>query len=178
MSRESEIEWLKNNLKDSIAVVGAYQWLIDSFVLDYYTENHWQRLPSSWRAAFRNLNDVSELSDLLLNFEDSGCFTVLPLSLLSLKKCVHKLSASRKVLSVKQSLPKKNHLYKQVKDKKCHEIDRMAELTAATAKRCSDTKYVVDFGAGLGHLARILAFQHGIISCCLEQQEKLSSEAK
>lgn len=181
MKREFQINSLKQNLSDAVIVINTYQWLIDAYVLDYYTEDHWALLPSSWRLFFDNLEDVSQLADILLNLDGPVLSSqVLPLSLLTLIKCVRKLSASRtapiKVTNPSQKSPLK-HLYKQVKDKKCHEIDRMAVLTACTAKKC-DTIYVVDFGAGLGHLARILSFQHGIRVCCLEMQEKLSNEAK
>lgn len=181
MKREFEIDALKQNLGDAVIVINSYQWLIDAYVLDYYSENHWDLLPPSWRSFFDGLQDVSQLSDILLNLDGPPTFTqVIPLSLLTLIKCVRGLSASRtapiEVTKPAQKSPLK-HLYKQVKDKKCHEIDRMAGLTASTVKRCA-TNYVVDFGAGLGHLARILSFQHAIRVCCLEMQEKLSNEAK
>lgn len=177
-----QIDQLQRRLKDSIAIVEQCRWLIDSYVLDYYTENHWNRLPSSWRAVFDDLKDLDLLADQILNLDESKdvpCTTVLPLSLLALRKCIRKLSTPRSVPKVTaniQTSPLK-YLYKKVKDKKCHEIERMAKLCAETAKKC-ETNYVVDFGAGLGHLARILAFQHGMRVCCLEQQEKLSAEAK
>lgn len=183
MPRESEKQSLKCNLRESIAVIGQCQWLIDSYVLDFYTENHWQQLPSSWRAVFDNLKDVAVFSEIL-NLDDSAdkspTAVVLPLSLLALNSCIRKLSAARRAPSITKVPLQKNplkHLYKKVNAKKCHEIDRMAELTASTALQCQ-TEYVVDFGAGLGHLARLLAFQHRIKICCLEQQEKLSNEAR
>lgn len=184
MTRESKIESLKRDLEQSLRVIDQYSWLIDAYVLDFYTEkeNHWNRLPASWRLAFDNLEDVNLLADSLLNFDSpssiQGPSIVLPLSLLTLRTLNQRLSATRKVLPVenRDSSPHK-HLYKQVKQKKCHEIDRMAELCASTARKCN-TKYIVDFGAGLGHLARILAFQYDIRVVCLEQQEKLSNEAR
>lgn len=181
--RESEINRLKCCLEQSIATISQFQWLIDSFVLDYYTESHYAQLNSSWRAFFDEFQNVDSLADLLLDQDTSKDHNppsaVLPLSLLALRQCIRKLSASRTVFKDTVPIQKSplKHLYKQVKDKKCHEIDRMAELCASTAKRC-DTNYVVDFGAGLGHLARILSFQHGMRVCCLEQQEKFTNEAK
>ena len=172
-------ERLKQNLRDSLSIINDYQWLIDAYVLDYYTEDHWNQLPLSWRTAFQDLEDVDQLADLLNERSSQTSSVVLPLSLLALKKCMQKLCASRKVeKEPAKAVPKHmNYLYKQVKQKKVHEIQRMAGLTAETAKRCN-TKYVVDFGAGLGHLARNLSFEHGIRVCCLEQQETLSKEAK
>lgn len=179
---------LQRDLRDSLAVIKDYDWLIDAYVLDYYTEDHWMRLPSSWRRTFDKFQDVHLLADLLLKDDDfKGSATkstiVLPLSLLALRQCKRKLSASRinldnesKYEDPHQKSPFK-HLYRQVKDKKRHEINQMADLCAQTARQC-EVNYIVDFGAGLGHLARILSFQHKLRVCCLEQQIKLSEEAK
>lgn len=66
---------------------------------------------------------------------------------------------------------------KNIKEKKRYEIENMSQLTARIAKDC-DVNYLVDFGAGVGHLARALAFNFGAKVCCLEQQEKLTDQAK
>lgn len=65
---------------------------------------------------------------------------------------------------------------KNIKEKKRHEIEKMSQLTARIAKDC-DVQYIVDFGAGLGHLARALAFNYGAKVCCLEQQLALTEQA-
>lgn len=52
----------------------------------------------------------------------------------------------------------------------------MSQLTARVAKY-SDVRYLVDFGAGLGHLARAIAFNFGAEVCCLEQQTSLTEQA-
>lgn len=38
--------------------------------------------------------------------------------------------------------------------------------------------FVVDFGAGLGHLARLLGYGYGVQVCCVEMQRNLSEQAK
>lgn len=65
---------------------------------------------------------------------------------------------------------------KRVKPKKRHEVERMSEICAETAKDCKVT-HIVDFGAGLGHLSRKLAYGHGLRVCCLEQQANLADQA-
>lgn len=65
---------------------------------------------------------------------------------------------------------------KNIKEKKRHEIEKMSQLTARIARDC-DVQYIVDFGAGLGHLARALAFNYGAKVCCLEQQLVLTEQA-
>lgn len=74
--------------------------------------------------------------------------------------------------------PKLKTLFrKRIKPKKQHEIERMAALCAATAAECK-VEYVLDFGAGLGHLSRFLGYGYGLNVCCLEQQKQLTDEAK
>lgn len=65
---------------------------------------------------------------------------------------------------------------KNIKEKKRHEIAKMSQLTACIANDC-DVRYIVDFGAGLGHLARALVFNFGMKVCCLEQQTALTEQA-
>lgn len=66
---------------------------------------------------------------------------------------------------------------KNIKEKKRHEIEKMSQLTARIAKDCG-VQYIVDFGAGSGHLARALAFNFGVKVCCLEQQAALTEQAR
>lgn len=65
---------------------------------------------------------------------------------------------------------------KSIKAKKRHEIERMSRLTASVANEHS-VEYIVDFGAGLGHLARSLTYGYGLKVCCLEQQISLTQSA-
>lgn len=176
--REIKMDRLKSDLRQSISVIEQFNSLIDAYVLDYYTEDHWNRLSPAWRSTFDKF-DVKVLADLLEQGTRPNTTIILPLSLLALRTCVHRLSVSREVLpsALKQPPLCRKHLYKQVKEKKCHEINRMAEICAETARKCN-VKYIVDFGAGLGHLSRILSFQHGLRVCCLEQDKTLSAEAR
>lgn len=66
---------------------------------------------------------------------------------------------------------------KKIKAKKRHEIERMSQLTAKIANE-SRVKYIVDFGSGLGHLARLLAYGYGLNVCCLEKEHTLTDQAK
>lgn len=65
---------------------------------------------------------------------------------------------------------------KNIKEKKRHEIEKMSELTARIAHE-NNIKYIVDFGAGLGHLARSLTYGYRLKVCCLEQQVILTDQA-
>lgn len=66
---------------------------------------------------------------------------------------------------------------KKIKAKKQHEIERMGQLTAEIASKLN-VNYIVDFGSGLGHLARLLAYGYGLNVCCLEKENTLTDQAK
>lgn len=66
---------------------------------------------------------------------------------------------------------------KKIKQKKRHEIERMGQLTADLAKEFG-VNYVVDFGSGLGHLARLLAYGYKLNVCCLEKETALTDQAE
>lgn len=66
---------------------------------------------------------------------------------------------------------------KHIKAKKRHEIDKMSQFTASIANEYG-IKYIVDFGSGLGHLARLLTYGHRLNVCCLEMQKSLTEQAK
>lgn len=70
-----------------------------------------------------------------------------------------------------------NLFKKHVKKKKIHEIEWMAQMCAHYAYK-SDCKCIVDIGAGVGHLARILNCQHGLHVACIEQDDSLSKKAR
>lgn len=66
---------------------------------------------------------------------------------------------------------------KNIKDKKRHEIELMGRLTAQTAEK-SNVDYIVDFGAGVAHMARSLCFNYSLNVCCLEQNTALIKQAE
>lgn len=65
---------------------------------------------------------------------------------------------------------------KNIKQKKRHEIEEMSKVTASVARDLG-IEYIIDFGSGLGHLSRTLAYGYGLNVCCLEQQTLLSEQA-
>lgn len=42
----------------------------------------------------------------------------------------------------------------------------------------SNTRCIVDIGAGMGHLGRSLAFKHDLYVICIEQDAELSQQAR
>lgn len=159
---------------------------------DFFVDNHWDRLSKPWRDCFQNM-DPKDLGRILLGAQTNH---VLPLSFMSLLKCVKMLSLPRKQQTVKmphinfnsQNLssadytcathPRLRNLFlKHVKLKKRHEISVMADVVTYVAceRNCNS---VVDFGSGLGHLIRLLAYKNGIQAAGIECQNKLTEEAR
>lgn len=162
---------------------------------DFYVENHWSdRLPLSWKTTLSNKcpEDLCEL----FSIENETITHIWPLSILSLRALIKTLTINRNNSSSTISSndlsplassrlpccythPKLKQIFsKHIKPKKKHEIQRMSQVCVSTAQECGNVQYIVDVGGGLGHLSRKLAFGYGLNVCCLEQQSKLSCEAK
>lgn len=158
-------------------------------------------MPKSWKDSFANVMP-EHLSDLLMPSERTTEKMVWPLSLLALRQLLQRLCISREttfphpncrvssrtlndsnnnpncnVKSVPSAKVKTILMRKKIKAKKQHEIERMGQLTADIASKLN-VKYIVDFGSGLGHLARLLAYGYGLNVCCLEKDETLTEQAK
>ncbi|XP_023165199.2 protein RRNAD1 isoform X2 [Drosophila hydei] len=177
---------INNKLAACLDVAKKYEWLLDSYVLDFYVDDHWSKLPQSWRHHLEDL-PVKQLSDLLQHRETVVTARVSwPLELLALRQVLRSLCIKRspnKLIDV--ALPscpllehrKLKHMFmKCVKPKKAHEIKRMAAICARSCQQTS-TMFVIDFGAGVGHLARVLGYGYGINVCCLEMQTALNEQA-
>ncbi|XP_055840119.1 methyltransferase-like protein 25B [Episyrphus balteatus] len=178
---------LKENLTISLQIIQKYRWLIDTYVLDFYVENHWSKLPKSWQNHLEPL-DPHELANILSGNNEAT--SVRPLSILCLMSLMKKLCISRDVVECNTNLgqttakqfilehPKLKNLFtKCVKPKKRHEIALMANVCSqSVVDNCVD--FVVDFGAGLGHLARVLGYAYGVQVCCLEMQDSLNDQAR
>lgn len=80
-------------------------------------------------------------------------------------------------LCIDQPNKLQNIFSKHIKPKKRHEIKEIGNICAKTAEQC-DTTIIVDFGAGLGHLARHLAYRQALKVCCIEQQAELNRQAE
>ncbi|XP_055316358.1 methyltransferase-like protein 25B isoform X2 [Sitodiplosis mosellana] len=156
-------------------------------------------MPKSWIKTLSNI-PPEHLSDLLIGPQQQTEKTLWPLSLLALRKLLERLSISRSPVkepaknnqsskekdsnnNPKQDFNCLTHpkictilTKKKIKEKKRHEIERMGQLTADIARelRC---QYIVDFGSGLGHLARLISYGHGLNVCCIEKQVALTEQA-
>ncbi|XP_076297897.1 methyltransferase-like protein 25B [Lasioglossum baleicum] len=187
-------------------VLDVYGWLLNSYVVDFFQEGLWNKLPESWRLV---LQDTSPQEFGKWLSRDISCTRVWPLSLLALRQVTNNLQINRNhedpesVTSCKLDNTRKdidakkfgedkvdisnessfldsklNKLFsKHIKKKKKYEIQEIARVCANCAY-ASNCKCIVDIGAGMGHLARILAFRHGLCVTCIEQDCMLLQRAR
>ncbi|XP_012277028.1 protein RRNAD1 [Orussus abietinus] len=195
-------------IQQIFCVLRKYGWLLDSYVVDFYYEDLWQKLPEAWRII---LEDVSprELGTWISG--EHQIERVWPLTLLTLRQIVSILTLNRDCnggivfkcvragnserVFPERNLNKpgahfegsenskvsdkkfKNIFSKHVKIKKRHEIEKIAEICANCAVQ-TNCECIVDVGAGMGHLARALAYKYGLCTVCIEQQPVLSEQAR
>ncbi|XP_031846816.1 methyltransferase-like protein 25B [Nomia melanderi] len=189
-----------------LCVLDIYGWLLDSYVVDFFQDRLWDRLPASWRFSLKDTSP-QEFGKWLSG--DISCTRVWPLSLLALRQVTNNLQINRNnedpasvvscelnniernndeknVDEAQADVPnefspldsKFNKLFsKHIKKKKKYEIQEIAQVCANCAYD-SNCKCIVDIGAGMGHLARILAFRHGLCVTCIEQDCILLQQAR
>ncbi|PZC81383.1 hypothetical protein B5X24_HaOG212835 [Helicoverpa armigera] len=171
----------------SLKVIRMYDWLLDLYVLDFFVDDHWNKLPNTWRKTFEHM-DPQQLGHILSNRPPKK---LLPLSFLALIKTIEALTIPRgrqnqfinnKVTttnldSCKNNLKLKNLFLKHVKLKKRHEINLMSDVVVDTALQ-SNCNSVIDFGSGLGHLVRVLAYRDDLCAAGIECQGQLTEEAR
>nr|XP_020653857.1 protein RRNAD1 [Pogona vitticeps] len=173
--RGFSLEDQKRLVGDITRLLSLYGHLADAYIIEFFTDHLWGRLPASWQAALDDLPSP-QLAALLLDSrhpEEDICYgTVWPLSLLAFKAAAHALAFPRRGggrtgLS-RGSRPEEfqenpcqssslDPLFrKHVKPKKQHEIQRLGQVV----KRLSEITgscHVIDVGSGQGHLSRYLA---------------------
>ncbi len=194
---------IEETLIRCFGVIGLYEKLIDSFVLDFFVERHWNRIPKSWQQTLEEMRP-KEMAEWLNYDGDSN--RLLPLSLLALKATLKTYSIRRSPVKGPDDLSRmlnlnfdqedfewksfsdefrggvqhKNleHVFrKHVKAKKQHEIVRLAKVVDVLAK-ASQCDRVLDVGSGVGHLARLMGHKHGLGITCVDTQSDFSASAK
>ena len=199
------VETVRQQVGDCLRLLEHYEWLINSFVLDYFQDNHWGRLPSSWQEVLGRAGP-GELADWLQpGREPSQPDQVWPLSLLALKQSLNHLGLERRPVSdlgcaaeflhlpaadtawqfepellserggQHQSL--KHVFRKHVKPKKQYEMCRLAKLISSVAES-SEVEKVLDIGSGVGHLSRYLCYNNNLTVACLDGDNHLTVSAR
>ncbi|XP_062549539.1 methyltransferase-like protein 25B [Armigeres subalbatus] len=182
MDNETTKRDLQRKLRNSKRIISKYDWLIDSYVLDFYVDNHWEQLPPSWKLCFDGL-DVRELKGLLTD-DKFNTRHLWPLSILALRILFREYCLARN-LNIETDLENertqcraKQKLFdKSVKLKKRHEIEKFGEQCWKTGRK-TNVQHLVDIGSGQGNLARTLCYGFEFKVCCIEQDEKLVASAR
>uniref|UniRef100_A0A7M4EK87 Methyltransferase like 25B n=1 Tax=Crocodylus porosus TaxID=8502 RepID=A0A7M4EK87_CROPO len=183
---------LEQQLAASIArVLSHYRFLLDSFVIEFFTNDQWATLPPSWQDVLADLPSP-QLAALLLekaNSEEASYSMVWPLSLLAFKATAHALALPRahcggangRPEEFQENLCQSARLHpvfrKHVKPKKQHEIWQLGKLVKRLSE-LAQCDHIVDIGSGQGHLSRFLSFGLGLPVTAVEGNRHLVDTAK
>uniref|UniRef100_A0A674K5U6 Methyltransferase like 25B n=1 Tax=Terrapene triunguis TaxID=2587831 RepID=A0A674K5U6_9SAUR len=171
-------------------VLSLYGSIVDSYIIEFFTDNLWGKLPYSWQAVLTDLPSPQLAAVLLEKGKpEEVCYSVVwPLSLLAFKATAHTLAFSRtprgrggtsangrpeEFRENRCQSSKLNPLFrKHVKPKKQHEIRQLGKVVKKLSEiaRCDQ---VVDIGSGQGHLSRFLAFGLGLSVTAIEGDGRL-----
>ncbi|CAM4707623.1 unnamed protein product [Caretta caretta] len=171
-------------------VLSLYGSIVDSYIVEFFTDNLWGKLPYSWQAVLTDLPSPQLAAVLLEKGKpEEVCYSVVwPLSLLAFKATAHTLAFSRtprgrggmsatgrpeEFRENRCQSAKLNPLFrKHVKPKKQHEIRQLGKVVKKLSEitRCDQ---VVDIGSGQGHLSRFLAFGLGLSVTAIEGDGRL-----
>ncbi|XP_020283776.1 protein RRNAD1-like isoform X2 [Pseudomyrmex gracilis] len=133
-------------------ILDTYGWLLDSYVVDFFQEQLWEKLPSNWKIVLRTVSP-EEFGVWLAG--DISRTRVWPLSLLALRR-----------------------ITKDLQLKRDHRDNGSIVKSREDQKASRDTTDSGDVGAGMGHLARTLAFKYNLRVICIEQDSSLSKQAR
>lgn len=99
-SDKDNVTSLRRQVNSCLELLRQYEWLINSFVLDFFHENHWETLPSCWQEFLADLSP-GELADWLdtNGSAQKSSSKPWPLSLLALKQSIKHLSLNRSPVS-------------------------------------------------------------------------------
>ncbi|XP_038624878.1 protein RRNAD1 [Tachyglossus aculeatus] len=169
-------------------VLGLYGSLLDSCIIEFFTDNLWAKLPAAWQEALDGLSPP-ELAAALLEPPGSGpgprFRAVWPLTLLALRVTTHSLCFSRVPASPGSEFegnPAQSPLLpapfrRHVRPKKQHEIHRLGQVVQRLSE-LTGCDQVVDVGSGQGHLSRYLACGLGLRVVAVEAEPRLVDTAQ
>ena len=52
---EAHVDEVRMQLGDCVRLLDHYEWLINSFVLDFFLDSHWNHLPASWQPTLTSI---------------------------------------------------------------------------------------------------------------------------
>jgi len=102
---EAHVEQVRKQLGDCVRLLDHYEWLINSFVLDFFLDYHWNHLPASWQPTLTSI-PPTQLAAWLDPQATPAYTSPWPLSLLALKQAITACSLPRKPVKDLQQLKK------------------------------------------------------------------------
>ncbi|KAK8380411.1 hypothetical protein O3P69_016767 [Scylla paramamosain] len=202
----ASVQGWRNYTSQAVQLLDLNRNILDSYVLDFFTEDLWSRLNPKWTAVLDKFSP-GDLASFLQNGASIKQESAWPLSLLAFRAASHALSLPRKAVSsvnpllhylsqqvqtgsIKLNKPEYHeispagqhkllqHVFRRhLKPKKQHEVARLA-IVAAQVARCVCDGVMVDVGSGQGHLSRLLAYGHDVRVVCLEAEDKFIDGAR
>uniref|UniRef100_A0AAZ1XH83 Methyltransferase domain-containing protein n=1 Tax=Oreochromis aureus TaxID=47969 RepID=A0AAZ1XH83_OREAU len=152
-----------------------------SLLQEFFTEDLWHTLPSSWQPVLQDLS-YPQIADLLLDatHEDRRYPSVWPLSLLAFHATAHALAFPRESRSegcrVGGSVKPKEFLENHNQSSLLGHIFRK-HVKPKESMRFTDCNRVVDVGSGQGHLTRFLSFGLGLSVTAIDADPTLVAMA-
>ncbi|KAH3840062.1 hypothetical protein DPMN_113504 [Dreissena polymorpha] len=201
---DDDVNGVRQYIAEITRFLETYTWLTGAYVSDFFFKDYWSKLPQGWQRSLCQIQTDS-LADLLTHKQITSSSSIPPLSLLCFQACCQKLSLDRHqekdvqdaigkltdaACSINQGIESdaatmqptdvsgQLHAYfrKHVKPKKQHEITNLGKVIWHLSKARSCGR-VVDVGSGLGHLARLLAFGHGLHVTSIEASDSHAPKA-
>ncbi|XP_077430899.1 methyltransferase-like protein 25B [Vanacampus margaritifer] len=185
----------KELAKRITSFLSQYRYLSESYIIEFFTEDLWHKLPVRWQSVLQDLS-YPQVAELLLLDAGHGhrrYSCVWPLSLLAFRAAAHSLAFPRSSWQSRtcannpakpkefQENPNQSSLLahafrKHVKPKKQHEIRELGTLVKQLCER-TECNLVVDVGSGQGHLTRYLSFGLGLSVTAIEADPTLVATA-
>jgi len=92
---DAHVDQVRKQLGDCVRLLDHYEWLINSFVLDFFLDSHWSHLPASWQPTLTSI-PPAQLAAWLDPQATPAYTSPWPLSLLALKQAIGACSLPRK----------------------------------------------------------------------------------
>uniref|UniRef100_A0A8C4RGR2 Methyltransferase like 25B n=1 Tax=Erpetoichthys calabaricus TaxID=27687 RepID=A0A8C4RGR2_ERPCA len=153
-----------------------YRHLTDSYIIEFFSERLWEKLPLSWQEALSDLSS-SQLADFLDGLSRSGERSVWPLSLLAFRATAQALSFPR-IPHMETDL--NIHMEKSGKTKPAEFLKNCSQssmLSHIFRKHVKPKKQHEIRRLGRGHLSRYLSFGLGLSVTGIEANRVLVSMA-
>lgn len=179
-SSKSKYNELALYLTEAFLFMNQYEWISNSYVAEFYTQDLWQKLPQRWRECLENVPLKEIASNMLKDEENKKYSTIWPLSLLSFIRTCHALALNRQqnIQHENTSPPELSNIFKKhIKPKKRHELSLLPEVIHNICEK-TGAKNIVDVGSGLGHLARFLAYKYGYNVTAIEMTNQQAMAEK